>query len=91
MRWPRRWYGDAEPDEVRRDLGRGGALARGLRQAATRDLPASTWQPGPVRPVRQIRRQARELTAQRADPGSDVERARTLARAMDQSLRGRSR
>ena len=87
LRWP--WISQEERDETRWHTGRQGALAAGMREAASRDLPATGWRPGPVPPVRQIRRQARELTARRADPGNDLERARTLARAMDQSLRTR--
>lgn len=89
IRWP--WVSQEERDQSRWNTGRQGAQARGMRQAASRDLNASDWRPGPVPPARRVRRQARELTARQADPGNDLERARTLARATEQSLRGRSR
>lgn len=84
--WNRRpWYSQEERDEIRWRTGRQGAAARGMRQAAARDLPATSWQPGPVPTVRQARKQERELAARR-DPADDSARAATLARAMDQAL-----
>lgn len=83
IRWP--WVSQEERDEGRWHTGRQGAQARGMRQAAARDLPATGWRPGPVPPGRQVRRQERELTARR-DPADQSARADTLARAMEQSL-----
>jgi len=84
IRWP--WHSQEERDETRWWTGRNEAVARGMRQAAARDLPATGWQPGTVPPPRQVRRQARELSVRR-DPADDSARAGTLARAMEQALR----
>ncbi len=85
VRLPRRWHSDAEPDEVRWWLGRMEAHARGMRQAAARDriAPANSRQPGPVPPTRQALKQ--ERGRQRRDPATDLGRAQTLARAIEQS------
>jgi hypothetical protein len=85
-RWPRPWRSQEDRDEARWWTGRMEAQARGMRQAASRDLPASGWQPGPVPPARQARRQERELIARR-DPADGSARAEVLARAMEQALR----
>ena len=50
IRWPRPWRSQEDRDEARWWTGRMEAQARGMRQAASRDLPASGWQPGPVPP-----------------------------------------
>jgi len=84
IRWP--WRSQEERDATRWDTGRQGAFACGMRQAAARDFPGPGWQPGPVPPPRQVRRQERELAARR-DPADDSARTETLARAMEQSLR----
>ena len=84
IRWP--WVSQEEREWSRWDTGRQGAFARGMRQAASRDLPVSDWRPGPVPPARQVRRQEKELAARR-DPADDSARTETLARAMEQSLR----
>ena len=89
IRWRR--VSQEERDRDRFEAGRQGAFARGARQAARQDLPPSRWRPGPVPPPRQVRRQQRELTARRADPRSDLDRAKTLARAMQQAQRERTR
>ena len=86
IRLPRPWYSREDRDEVRWHTGRQGAQARGMREAASRDLPASGWRPGPVPPVRQVRRQERELSARR-DPADGSARAEVLARGMEQALR----
>jgi hypothetical protein len=83
----RRWYSDAEPEEVRWWLGRGDALARGMRQASARDrlAPGNTWRPGPAPAPRQALKQ--ERARQQSDPATDTGRARTLARATEQNRR----
>ena len=86
IRWPRPWRSQEDRDEARWWTGRMEAQARGMRQAASRDLPASGWQPGPVPPARQARRQERELIARR-DPADGSARAEVLARGMEQALR----
>ena len=84
IRWP--WRSQEERNEARWWTGRQGAQARGMRQAAARDLPVTGWQPGPVPTPRQARRQERELTARR-DPDDLTARTETVARGMEQALR----
>lgn len=62
------------------------AFARGMRQAAGRDMPGTTgWQPDPVRSPRQFRKQQRDLIkARTSDDGTG--RAQTLGRALSQNL-----
>lgn len=92
MRLPRFWHGDAEPEQVRWNLGRGGALARGMREAATRDgMTSQTWQPGPVPRPRQARKQERDVQQRQASPDRYTDRAKALARATQQQARGRTR
>jgi hypothetical protein len=89
MRLLRRWYSDAEPEEVRWWLGRGDALARGMRQASDRDrlAPGNAWRPGPAPAPRQARRT--ERARQQSDPATDTGRAQALARATEQNHRVR--
>jgi len=91
MRLPRRRYSNAEPSEVRWWLGRGAALARGMREASARDrlAPGNTWRPGPAPRPREALKT--ERARQNRNPATDMGRAQAMARATEQQARRRTR